>query len=139
MKATAKILARKDNLLKIKVDGGDWHVDEIISIRKGSQRTLPQNALYWTFLHWLIDKAGLKNHGHFSEDALHENLKQHLLSSKELADGTFKAFETGSTTDLSKQEFGEYIEKVDFFMQDFFKINTSEFWDIYNKNNQGEL
>ena len=69
--------------------------------------------------------------GHFSVDALHENLKKELLSQKKLDKGVFKIVETGSTTDLNKMEFGEYFEAVDQFVVSFFGIDTSGFWQTY--------
>lgn len=84
----------------------------------GSIRSGSQNNLYWSFLSWLIDHGGLKEHGHFCAEALHLDLKAHLLSQTE----------ESTTTDLTKSEFSEYIQKVDAFMREFFGIDTSGFW-----------
>ena len=55
---------------------------EIVTLKWGSTRSIPQNSLYWKYLTWLIEDAGLKDQGHFSAEALHIDLKTHLLSEK---------------------------------------------------------
>lgn len=129
-KVTAKVLAVKDDngtrLAKIQLDGNLPPVGASVSVKWGSVRSMPQNALYWTYLTWLIDVAGLKDHGHFFPESLHENLKKHLLAeaSKDLE---------ATTTDLSKSEFSLYFEKVDKFIQEFFEIDTAPFWQEHQE------
>ena len=105
-----------------------------VTVKWGGIRTASQNNLYWRYLSWLIQHAGLKDHGHFDPQALHENLKAHFLAEKIMDKGQFVAVEEGSTAILDKASFGEYFAKVDQFMLEFFEISTQGFWDEYKQN-----
>ena len=102
----------------------------------GATRSPSQNALYWTYLKFLIEDAGLKDSGHFSPEALHIDLKAHFLSEKLFDKGEFKAMSEGTTTNLDKDEFAQYLKKVDGFIVSFFEIDTSPFWDTYREEYQ---
>ena len=108
-------------------------VGDIVNVKWGSTRSREQNALYWAYLTWLIEHGGLKDQGHFSPDALHLDLKAYFLSEKVMDKGQFKAIEEGTTTDLNKSEFSEYMTKVGGFMREFFKVDDSAFWGEVNQ------
>lgn len=138
-KVEAKVLATKTDengrfLAKIQFNRKMPPTGEKIVVKWGSIRTIPQNNLYWKFLWWCIEFGGLKEFGHFDSYALHLDLKAYFLAEKIFDKGVFKAIEEGTTTILTKSEFGEYFEKVDSHICEFFKIDTSPFWDDYEKN-----
>ena len=122
MNVSAKVLAIKSEngqlLAKLCFDGRLPKVGEIVTVRWGSQRSQCQNALYWLYLEWCMDH-GLRDKGHFSREALHDNLKAH--------------FNVKSTAVLNKLEFGKFFEQIDMFICDFFEMDTTPFWKEYEK------
>lgn len=138
-KVQAEVLSSDIDTLGRKIvracfEGKAPRVGEIITAKWGSKRTLEQNALYWVYLNWLINYGGLKDQGHFDPMALHLDFKAHFLAEKIFDKGKFRAVEEATTTTLNKMEFGEYFDKIDEFVRDFFKIDTSVFWRQYEKD-----
>jgi hypothetical protein len=120
-------------LAKIQLNGKLPKKGELIKLQWGSTRTRDQNSLYWVYLNWLIEEGGMKEHGHFSVQSLHENFRQHFLAEKTYTKGEFKAIAEATTTNLGKCEFGEYIGKIDQLVTGFLGIDTTPFWEEYEK------
>ncbi len=127
---SGELMAKLQFSFKMPKDG------EYVTVKWGSTRSLSQNALLWVYYHWLINDAGLKDWGFFSEDALHMSLKAHFLSEKIIDRGQFREIETVTTTILTKSEFSEYFYKVDMFINEFFAICTEPFWDMHKKKKE---
>jgi hypothetical protein len=110
----------KEPALKIKLD------DSVEVHKTRTIRTLKQNAMYYVFLEYCIEK-GLKGHGHFSVDGLHEDVKAWMQDAHKLE------FQKGfSTADMGLAEFSRYFEIVDReLMNQFFGIDTSKFFQDY--------
>lgn len=110
---------------------GKWpKIGENVTIKFGATRSLSQNALYFVFLQWLLDN-GLKDE-YGTTDELHESLKAAFLSKT----NSLGLLKIGSTTELGKAEFGEYMDKVNLAMAENCGIDTSEFWKSYEENHQ---
>jgi len=118
MRQTAKVLkiGQKDGMLLVLLQINERQPEPgtIVSVQWGKKRTTNQNSLYWQFLTWCIEEGGLKEHGHFFPDVLHENLKQHLVKE--------------STSDMTTTEFNDYFEKVKMFMKEFFEVDVDSFF-----------
>lgn len=124
-KVKAKVLVTKKDergrlLAKVQFNNKLPAKDTILTVKWGSKRSKSQNAFYWKYLSWLIEDAGLMDHGHFSPHGLHESLKQHLLKGE-------------STTLTTKSEFGEYFMVVRDFVRDFFEVDDSDFFNEYEE------
>lgn len=138
-KCQAKVLATKTDeegrfLAKLQFNRVAPKAGEIITCKWGSIRSLSQNSLYWLFLSWLIDEGGLKEHGHFDPMALHADLKAHFIAEKIFDKRKFKAIEEATTTMMTRSEFAEYFTKIDEFINDWFGIDTSPFWQVYERD-----
>lgn len=100
---------------------------------KRFKRTLKQNAMYWAYLTWTIHPLGgnLQEKGHFSTDALHENVKAWIESTHShdfLIDKKF------STAGLDKKDFGRFFDLVNAeLMIEKLELDTSPFFDDYER------
>lgn len=123
-------------LMKAQLSGKLPPEGSAIYVKWGSLRSRDQNALLWAYYTWLIDFGGLKEHGFYCPEAIHESLKAKFLADKIMSKGEWKAIEDGSTATLSKSEFSEYIEKIDHFICDFFQADTSPFWEAHKSDEE---
>ena len=105
---------------------------EHVIVKWGKVRSVDQNSLYWKFLEYLMEDGGLKEQ-YLDKEELHETLKGRFLTTKVKSKSGFDIFKVGSTTDLDKLSFGEYLDKVDKIMVEYCKIDTSSFWKDYKE------
>lgn len=89
-----------------KNDGRKIRVETI----SGEKRSLTQNGFYWHYLEIIATETGN------DADDLHQYFKTKLLPRKIVKikgkNGVYDFDKLGSTTKLTKVEFGEYIEKI---------------------------
>ena len=107
--------------------------EQVNVTRKRKQRTLKQNRMYWAYLTWCIHPQGgnLQEQGHYSTDALHENIKAWF---KDKHKEDFGIQERFSTAELDRQKFKQFFDIVNLeLMVEFFEIDTSGFWKDYEK------
>ena len=104
-------------------------VGDSVRLRWGKSRSLKANALYWVYLEWVLTEGGLREQaGYVTVQEIHDSLKGHLLMVREQDSHGIMVIREKSTTELDSVAFSEYMEKVDFLINDFFEINTSPFW-----------
>lgn len=84
---------------------GDRVILRLIPFKK--IRTLPQNNFYWLYLNIISD-----NTGDLADD-LHEYFKRKLLSPRYVTVLGKEVKLPATTTKLDKQEFSEYIDKIE--------------------------
>lgn len=113
---------------------GRFKIGDTVNVSKKKQnRTLKQNSMYWAFLTWCIHPAGgdLQSQGHFSKDALHENIKAWIKVEHK---HDFNVEEEFTTTELDKKQFGEFFDIINHeLMVEKLGLDTSGFWAEYEK------
>lgn len=105
-------------------------VGDIVTCKWGAARSIQQNKFYWLFLEWILEHGGLKDE-YLSPEELHETLKGRFLSKKVHTKLGFETIIIGSTTELDKVAFGEYIDKIDKAIVAYCGIDTSPFFEEY--------
>ncbi len=88
----------------------------VVEIRKPS-RSLEQNALYWTLIREIADTVSVEGK-RYIPDVWHRYFKQRFLPGKILEFPDGRVIETDpSTSDLTVDEFSEYINEVEQFKE----------------------
>lgn len=111
-----------------------FRAGEVVNVtKKRKARTLKQNRMYWAYLTWCIHPNGgnLQELGHWSKDALHENIKAWMVENHKEdfnIDGKF------STAELGRKAFSQFFEILNQeLMIEYFERDTSGFWREYEK------
>lgn len=99
----------------------------VIIKRTARKRSSPQNRWYWavlTFLLPFIKDADPENNLTLKEEDLHEFFKDRFLGKvdKAINDHGDTMQISRSTTDLSKDEFSEYMDHIEKFALEFFSV-----------------
>lgn len=107
---TAETRPRVYQILALAPDG------HIVEIRKPN-RTLDQNALYWSTVHEIAETVSI-NERKFTPQVWHIYFKQRFLPGRiiELPNGELMEAEP-TTTELTKDEFGEFVTEVIQFLE----------------------
>lgn len=85
------------------------HEGKTYEIRlRETKRSLSQNAYYWMYLELIVSEGRGKD----SAEDLHEFLRRKLLPPKFITVRGEEIKVPRSTTELSKTDFGEYLEKI---------------------------
>jgi hypothetical protein len=107
--------------------------DEVNVSKQKHKRTLKQNSMYWAFISWCIHKNGgnLQAQGHFSVNALHDNIKEWIESAHS---HDFPIDNKFTTTELDRKQFKEFFDLVSQeLMVEILGVDTSRFWRDYEK------
>ena len=140
-KVKAKVLAVKiENgkfLAKLEFNERLPKVGDLLVCKWGKSRSTSQNALYWSFLTFLLDDCHLRDEYLTTED-LHETMKATFLSKRILVKG-LEIIKVGSTTTLDKLAFSEYMDKIDKAMVAYQGVSTAAFWDEVRNREAGPV
>jgi hypothetical protein len=136
-KVTAKVLATKVEQGKLmailRFSEKLPPKEKLVTVEWGAKRSLMQNAFYWEYLTFLIEVCGLKEN-YLTIKELHETLKATFLSKRMFTKSGLEIIKVGTTTQLDKTSFAEYLEKIDKAMVEYHHVDTSQFWKDYNEN-----
>ena len=142
MKARAKIEQLENGQKKFKLLSPEWFNNIVIQkCRPGNylvileelkeNRSLSQNALYWVYLSVISEETG-----NYPED-LHDFFKIRFLPKKIVKikgrKHQYDLEKTKSTTELDKNEFSEYMKKIESMTE--IPIPDSEKW-LYGEKDQ---
>lgn len=102
------------------------HTIVTLTLSKSGKRSDRQNRYYWSGVVPIV-RAGLKDLGiDMSTEQTHSLLKFRFLK-KEFISNDGEVIESiGSTTELSKQEFNEYIERIKQWAAEYLNIQIPD-------------
>lgn len=87
--------------------------DVTIIVKKKGKRSSPQNRYYWGIVVEEIKQELFRRGNRFDAEDIHEWLKLKFNPSKVVIEYTGEVLEIGgSTTEMNKEEFMNYIEKI---------------------------
>lgn len=85
----------------------EWKGEYIVRIEKAkAKRSLDQNAYYWFYLKLVSDSCG------HTPQELHEIFKRLFIPPKIIKWKKTTIKTPGSTSDLNKPQFGEYLDRI---------------------------
>ena len=132
MKTYAKVKAVTEQFVTLEFHKSVPKAGTTVRVQWGRARTQDQNALYWVMLTWLIEQGGMKEQGYTFPEELHEALKNRLLYSKHTKG--FTTFTVKSTTDLTVDEFMDYIDKCEKLLVEYCGVDMTPFWVEYGND-----
>lgn len=95
----------------------------LLEADSSKKRTNPQNRYYWGVVVWEIRNKLEQLGNDFSAEQVHEYLKQRFNSTPVLGDGGECLGSVGaSTAEMSKEDFGIYIDKIIPWAQEFLEL-----------------
>lgn len=99
----------------------------LIEISGADKRSNPQNRYYWGLVIPIIQK-GIKDMGtELTKEETHEFLKARFNASDLINESTGEAISIPiSTTRLNKEQFGEYIFKIQKFAAEFLSLEVPD-------------
>lgn len=116
----------------IRLSGAMPKLGELVMLKWGRGRSNSQNAFLWVFYDWLMDFGDLRHDFDTSEE-LHETMKAAFLSKRFAAKNGQMLTKIGSTTTLNKDEFAQFVEKVNKAVIEYYGINTAPFFKEYEE------
>lgn len=100
--------------------------------KRSTRRSYKQNSYLWGVVYHELQQGLTELGNRFTAEEVHELCKVKFLSRKEFPDP-----ETGemltvvqSTADLSKDDFGEYVDNIKEWAKDYFSIDISEPYEV---------
>lgn len=107
----------------IKLKSGTWKAE----FTKLSKRSLQQNKYYWKCVVWVIRHRLEQLGNDFDAETVHNWLKEKFNSVPVIGEGGEYLGQVGmSTTEMNKEDFGIYIDKITAWANDFLQITIPE-------------